>query len=156
MPDSSRLIKRFSKGGRLDRKPAGYSYLSRKLNPQEKLKIIRYLSGCRESLLEDLGGESNLSAQKLILVDRCVSLLSVLRGIEMFFEEDIMSKTGELAPALGKNYISYVNATRQILCALGLERKTERVLSPLEYIKQLDQGKKSPEKSTNTSGDGHE
>lgn len=153
MPETSRLIKRFTKGGRVDRKPAGFSYLSRKLQPQDKLKIIRYLSGCRDALIEDLGGTEGLSAQKLILIDRVVGLLGVIRGVEMFFESDIMSDNGELRPALGKNYISYVNATRQILCALGLERKTDQVLSPLEYIRQLDQDKKTDQESTSESMD---
>ena len=141
MPESSRLVKKFDKGGRLDRRPAGYSYLSRKLEPLGKLKIIRYLSGCRDALIIDLGGESSLSAQKLILIDRCISLLGVIRGIEESHQENIMTDRGELRPALGKNYLSYVNSARLILCSLGLERRTEQVLTPLELAAEIDKAK---------------
>jgi len=135
----SKLIKKFSRGGRRP-KPSGFSFLTRRCTPDEKLRITRYLTGCRDTLLQDLGGE-DLSAQKLILIDRLISLLAIIRGIEEFHQENIMTDTGELRPALGKNYLSYVNSARLILCSLGLERRTEQVLTPLELAAEIDKAK---------------
>jgi hypothetical protein len=153
----SKLTVKFPRGGRRA-KPSGFSFLTRRCNDEERLRITRYLIGCREMLIHDLGGEENLSAQKLILIDRLISLLGVIRGIEEYHQENIMTDDGGLRPALGKNYLSYVNSTRLILCSLGLERKSEQILSPMQYIREYDKKKKkkSSQKSTKTRGDGNE
>jgi len=83
---SERLAKPLTRGGQS--KPSGYSFLTRKVSPEERLRVIRYLSGCRESLIDDLGGAESLSAQKLILIDHAISLLAVIRGIEEYHQED--------------------------------------------------------------------
>lgn len=119
-------------------KPAGYSFLTKKCSETERVRITRYLSACRDGVIQDLGGEEALSAAKLILVDRLVSLLGVIRGIESYHQDDILTAQGELKPALGKNYLSYVNSTRLILCALGLEKIPKGPASLEDVIAQFD------------------
>ena len=140
----SRLVKRFPRGGKR-RQPAGFSFLTRRCTHDERVRIVKYLIGCREALLEDLGGEENLSAQKLMLIDRLISLLGVVRGIEEHHKDNIMNSDGSLKPALGKNYLAYVNSARQILALLGLERRSEQVLTPLELAEMIDQEKERGE-----------
>ena len=122
MPES-RLEKIILKGGRQHR-PCGYSFLTRKCDPEERLRVRRYLTAARAAIVEDLGGEEALTAAKIILIDRCISLLAVLRGIEEYFKENLLTDNGELPPALSKNFISYNNSLRLNLCSLGLERHT--------------------------------
>lgn len=122
MPES-RLEKIILKGGRQHR-PAGYSFLTRKCEREERIRIVKYLTGCRDAILTDLGGEENLSAQKLILIDRLISLLGVVRGIEEFHRENILDKDGNAKNALCKTYLAYVNSCRLMLTTLGLERHT--------------------------------
>ena len=125
-------------------KPPGYSFLSRRCDEGERLRIRRYLQAVRERLIQDLGGIEALSVQKIILIDRLISLLGVVRGVEEFFKEDILDKTGNLRPALGKNYLSYVNSARLILVNLGLERHT-RSETIQDLIKEFDQKKEEGE-----------
>lgn len=119
----SRLVKQLLHPGR-ETLPAGYSFLTRKCEREERVRIVKYLIGCRDAILTDLGGEENLSAQKLILIDRLISLLGVVRGIEEFHRESIMDKDGNVKNALCKTYLSYVNSCRLMLTTLGLERHT--------------------------------
>jgi hypothetical protein len=147
-----KLIAKFQRGGRRG-KPAGFSFLTRRCAPDERLRITRYLTGCRQALVEDLGGEENLSAQRLILIDRLISLLGVIRGIEEFCHEDIMNSDGSLKPALGKSYLAYVNSARQILCVLGLERASDQLPSIRDIIAEFDAGKAN-EKGQQSTTDG--
>lgn len=135
-----KLIAKFQRGGRRA-KPAGFSFLTRRCAPDERLRIVRYLTGCRQALVGDLGGGENLSAQKLILIDRLISLLGVIRGIEEYHQENILNGDGSLKAALGKNYLAYVAQARLILTALGLEKKTGEVLTPLELAAEIDKAK---------------
>lgn len=137
----SKLIKRFERGGRRPR-PYGYSYLTKKATPEERLRIVRYVEAVRSGLIEDLGPrEEDLTAAQILLIDRLISLLGVIRGIEEYHQEDIMNGDGSLKPALGRNYLAYVNSTRQILALLGLERRSEQVLTPLELAAEIDKEK---------------
>ncbi len=153
----SRLIAKFQRGGKR-RQPAGFSFLTRRCSHDERTRIVKYLIGCREALLADLGGEENLSAQKLMLIDRLISLLGVVRGIEEHHKDNILNRDGTLKPSLGKNYLSYVNSSRQILMCLGLERVTDKIPSIAEIVAEIDleKDKKVEHKTTNPGGDGHE
>ena len=103
-----------------------------------------------------MGGKENLNVQQITLIDKLISLHGVIRGIEEFHQENVMTDCGQLRPALSKNYLSYIYCARRILCSLGLEWKGERILSPLEYISQLDRDKDTGQESTNSNGDGYE
>ena len=127
-------------------KPPGFSFLTRKCSVEERLRIRRYLQATREGLIRDLGGIENLSVQKLILIDRLISLLGVIRGIEEFFKEDILTAGGSVRASLGKNYLSFTNSARLILVNLSLERHT-REETIQDLIKQFDTEKEEEERS---------
>ena len=128
----------------------GFSFLTTGRLPEHRIELLRHLSGVRAGLIEDLGGEQALSTGELVLIDRCISLLGVLRCIEEFVKEEGVFKNGELQPALGKNYLGFTNSLKQILALLGLRKQDIDELSPLEYIKQYDAEKaqESGEKTT--------
>lgn len=148
MPQSDSSLAKPLPLGRRQPKPAGFSFLTKRCSPEDRLKIIRYLSGCRNALLTDLGGEENLSAQKIILIDRLVSLLGVIRGIEEFHSENILTPTGDLKPALGKNYLSFINSTRLLLTTLGIERHSEPLLTATDLIAAADREQEREEERT--------
>lgn len=81
-----------------------------------------------------------MSTQELILIDRCVSILGVLRCIEEFCKEKGVFKGDELQPSLGKHYISYTNSLKQILSLLGIESRAEdKVLTMAELTKKIEE-----------------
>ncbi len=132
----AKLERKLSKG-RPKTTHGGYSFLVSGRLPEHRVELLRYLSGCRNGLIEDLGG--NLSTQETVLVDRCVSLLGVLRCIEEHCKERGVFKGDELQPSLGKHYISFTNSLKQILALLGLKKQDIDELSPLELAQKIDQ-----------------
>lgn len=133
-------------------KPAGYSYLTRRCDQEERLRVMRYLSGCRSALIEDLGGEQTLSAAKIILIDRLISLLGVIRGIEEYHKENIMASDGSLKSALSKNYLAYVNSCRLILTSLGLERQSKDSTQTVQdIIREFDENEENRRKEESES-----
>ena len=138
----SKLEKRLPKG-RPKATHGGFSFLTTGKLPEHRVSLQRYLSACRNGLTEDLGGEVNMSTQELILIDRCVSILGVLRCIEEFCKEKGVFKGDELQPSLGKHYISYTNSLKQILSLLGIESRTEdKVLTMAELSKVIEEEEK--------------
>jgi hypothetical protein len=115
----SKLEKRLPKG-RPKATHGGFSFLTHGRLPEHRVELRRYLSACRNGLIEDLGGD--LSTQETILIDRCISLLGVIRCIEEYSKEQGVFNNGKLQPALGKHYISYTNSLKQILSLLGIDR----------------------------------
>lgn len=140
--NESKLEKRLPKG-RPKATHGGFSFLTTGRLPEHRVSLQRYLSACRNGLTEDLGGEVNMSTQELILIDRCVSILGVLRCIEEFCKEKGVFKGDELQPSLGKHYISYTNSLKQILSLLGIESRTEdKVLTMAELSKVIEEEEK--------------
>jgi len=138
----SKLEKRLPRG-RPKATHGGFSFLTTGRLPEHRVSLQRYLSACRNGLTEDLGGEVNMSTQELILIDRCVSILGVLRCIEEFCKEKGVFKGDELQPALGKHYISYTNSLKQILSLLGIESRAEdKVLTMAELSKVIEEEEK--------------
>lgn len=128
----------------------GYSYLAHGQLPSQRLVLIRYLTAIRGSLVADLGGtEDNLSAQEVILIDRCISLMGVIRCIEEDAKEKGVFKGDSLRPSLGKHYISYTNSLKQILQLLGLKRRTlDDGRSVQDVIKEFDREKEAQAKAS--------
>ncbi|TET74984.1 MAG: hypothetical protein E3J56_01435 [Candidatus Aminicenantes bacterium] len=145
----AKLERKLSKG-RPKATHGGFSFLVSGRLPAHRVSLQRYLSASRNGLIEDLGGEENLSTQELILIDRSVSILGVLRCIEEFCKERGVFKGDEIQPSLGKHYVSFNNSLKQILALLGLRKHDIDELTPLEYIKQYDAEKaqESGEKTT--------
>lgn len=141
--NESRLEKKLPRGAQRQTH-GGYAFLVHGQLPEHRVVLMRHLSSVRAALVFDLGGtEDNLSAQQIILIDRCISLLGVVRCIEEHCKEKGVFKGDSLQPSLGKNYISFTNSLKQILQLLGLERHSEKVLTPIEYIDEFDRKKKA-------------
>lgn len=133
----SKLEAKLKRGGQR-RTHGGYAFFVHGRLPAHRVVLRRHLSAVRAALINDLGGsENNLSAQQIILIDRCVSLLGVIRCIEEDAKEKGVFKGDSLRPSLGKHYISYTNSLKQILQLLGLEWQAYKALIPLECIKEF-------------------
>jgi hypothetical protein len=122
--------------GRPPRTHGGYAFLTSGKLPEQRAHLIRYLSNVRAGLIHDLGGsEENLSTQQIILIDRIISILGVVRCIEEHAKEyGVMERGGKLSPSLGQHYISFNNTLRLTLQLLGIDRAEPKVLSPIEII----------------------
>ena len=134
--------KRHAKGQRgRPMKHGGYSLMIRRGELPERLTHIRrYLTAVRAGLVQDIAGqEENLTTAQLVLVDRAISLLSVLRTIESSLSEEGIMRGQVLAKILQENYITYTNSLRLILRELGIDkRQTSDVLDLGKYIEQKD------------------
>lgn len=111
--------------------------------PQGRNYIRQYLTDIREGLVRDKGPtEKDLTTAELILIDRIVTKLGIVRCIEEHCRETVVMEKGELVPSLGKNYITYCNSVRSDLRALGIEGKVaDDVIDLGTYIKsKADQG----------------
>jgi len=70
---------------------------------------------------------------QLILIDRLISLLGVIRLIEEKAKEDGVFTGRNLAPSLRTSYIAYNNTVRLTLEKLGIEREElVRDITPAE------------------------
>jgi len=112
--------------GRPAIKHGGYSLMVRSGDLPERRSYLRtYLTRVRAGLIRDLGPtEEDLSTAEVILVDRIVSKLSILRCVEEHVREvGVFDKGGELVPVLGRNYLSWANSIRLDLQALGIDKR---------------------------------
>lgn len=109
--------------------------------PEDRLYIERYLTGVRQGLIRDLGGgvEDSLTTAQLILVDRTVSILGVLRCIEEYIRENTVMQGDQLSTSLKQAYLAYNNTIRSNLVVLGVEKKVgNHSRTTLEVIKEFD------------------
>jgi len=139
----NRLEAPLARGGQT-RTHGGYSFLTTGQLPEHRLRLQRHLTATRAALINDLGGtEAHLSAQQIILIDRCISLLGVIRCIEEDAKEKGVFQGDSLRPSLGKHYISYTNSLKQILQLLGIEKQSpDDGRSVQDVIEEFDQEKK--------------
>lgn len=101
--------------------------------------IRRQLSLVRRSLIQDLGGLNNLSAQRIIILDGVISKLGVVRSMEEYIRSTAIMEGKELSPCLRKNYLAYRNSIDRSLVILGLDKQErESVLSIPELIDVVD------------------
>jgi len=100
----------------------GYSFIATGKLPKHRAYLLRYLSNCRAGLIHDLGDEDNLSTAQLILIDRVVSKLGLIRCVEEHTRENGAIIGKELAPILKASYLAYSNSLRLDLLALGIDR----------------------------------
>lgn len=127
----------------------GYSYLTTGRLPEHRRYIEQYLTAARMNLIKDLGPtEQDLTAAQIIIIDRVISILGVLRCLEEHTRENsVMVGKGELAPALRSSYLAFNNSLRLNLQALGINvKQTDSVPGPLEYIEEFDKSKKRTKK----------
>jgi len=105
-------------------KHGGYSFLVKGELPENRRHIKEYLTSFREGLIADLGpAEENLTTAQLVMVDRALGILGLLRCMEEHINETSVIQDGELSPLLRNSYLSYVNALRLILRELGIDKR---------------------------------
>jgi len=117
----------------------GYSFFTGGL-PAKRRHIESYLTAAREGMIYDLGeNEANLSAAQIILIDRTICMLGVCRQIEEFIRQNsTVMKGEELAPSLKASYLSYNNAIRLNLQALGIKKGFVKGKTALEeYLTEI-------------------
>lgn len=130
------------KTGRPRTTHGGYSYLVSGHISERNQHVLRYLVHCREGLIVDLdpGGEANLSTSQVVLVDRAVSILGVIRLIEEYAKVNGIMEGPHLTPSLGQHYLSFNNSLRLILNQLGVSKGAgERILTPIELVKRKEE-----------------
>ena len=107
----------------------GYSLIVAGEDEKHRAYLLRHLTECREGICRDLGGEVSMTMAQVILVDRVVSKLGIVRCIEEYVRENGIFDEKRLAPTLKESYLAYSNSIRLNLQALGIQKKTsEQVL----------------------------
>ena len=123
-------------------KHGGYSYLATGKLPEERKYIIQFLTAARENLIRDIGPtEQDLTAAQIILIDRIVTKLGVIRCIEEYIRENSVMEGKSLAPCLKESYIAYNNSVRLDLQALGIDKQVRERVDLDGYLKS-NYGKK--------------
>ena len=132
----SKLEAKLKRGGQKV-KHGGYSFLTKGKLPQNRKHVLKYLTAVRKHLIIDLGpGEGNLSAAKLILIDRVISKLGCIRCIEEHIRENSVMVGEELAPSLKASNLAFNNSVRLDLMAMGIEKKTADINSLDKYVEE--------------------
>lgn len=118
-----------NKTGRLGR-PAIHGAYSlqppdRLLRGRAKRRLRGYLSRVRETLILDLGGsEEKLTAGQLVLVDRAIAKLTIIRMIENYIAgAGVFDKPGMLRSVLTGPYVTFTRELRADLLALGISKR---------------------------------
>lgn len=130
------------------RSHGGYAYLTTGKLPVHRKYIEKYLTAVRNGLVRDLGPtEHDLTTAQIVIIDRIVSKLGIIRCIEEHTRENSVMIGSNLAPALGQSYLAYDNSIRLGLTALGISTKrADESLDVQGYIKQFDEDKKKKTK----------
>ncbi len=125
--------------------------------PERRAYLRAYLTEVREGLVNNLGPlEADLATAQVVLIDRVISKLSIIRCIEEHVrEKGVFTKAGELDSVLSKSYLAWANSIRLDLQALGLDKKAgEKILSPLEVAAEIDREKTAKDKEDGEKGAG--
>lgn len=86
--------------------------------------------------------ERDLTAAQIILIDRVVTKLGVIRCIEEYIRENTVMTESRLSPSLRESYLAYNNSIRLDLQALGInKRNKEAILTPYEIMEEEGKGK---------------
>jgi len=84
--------------------------------------VSRAVKELRAALVNDMGGEQNLSTQKSLILDRAVAKVFRCQAIETALYEG-----QELSPHTIGMYLALSNSLRKDLAALGLNRVARRI-----------------------------
>jgi hypothetical protein len=87
-------------------------------------EVSAALGKWREALIKDLGGEENISASAMLIIENAIDIKGILLAMINYIRRysSVVSK-GRLNPILSANFLAYANSLQRHLCALGLERK---------------------------------
>jgi len=144
----SKLTIKLKRGGQKI-KHGGYSFLVKGELPENRKHVLRYLTAARENLIRDLGpAEEDLTTAQIIIIDRIVSKLGVIRCIEEHIRENSVMVGHTLASSLKASYLAYNNSIRLDLVVLGIDkRKGDEALDVQTYIRRFDAEKEAEEKA---------
>lgn len=117
------------------KKHGGYTYLNTGKLPKGRREVERYLTAVREGLIRDIGPtEKDLTTAQLILCDRVVTKLGVIRCIEEHIRENSVFRGNRLSESLRESYITYNESVRRDLKELGInKRQSDQVVSLRDY-----------------------
>ena len=95
------------------RSHGGYAYLTTGKLPVHRKYIEKYLTAVRNGLVRDLGPtEHDLTTAQIVIIDRVVSKLGIIRCIEEHSKENGTFRDQRLAPSLKESYLAYSNSIR--------------------------------------------
>lgn len=121
----------------------GYAFLRTGEMPQEKAHLVKYLSGLREGLIQDLGPkESDLTTAQKLLVERLISKVGFLRLIEEYAMSQGLFQGNRLLPVIERNYIGIDTAIQRNLSLLGIGTKRQSEGRTLEAVVEELEAKK--------------
>lgn len=98
--------------------------------------ICRFLRANYYEILNDLGGEENLSTMQLALVEKFCFLAYSLRNLEMQIAEKTQNLEADYQGELTGRWIQGLNALLGLGKTLGLKRKPKKVESLATYVKK--------------------
>ena len=103
---------------------------------QEAKKLNTVMKG----LVDDLGGQGNLTAPQSLLLDNIRSKLVVIFQISQYVDrkDSIINEDGELIACLGRNFTTYSESLRRDLEALYSVKRKSGSLNYNDVIKQLE------------------
>jgi hypothetical protein len=136
----SKLTTKLKRGGQKI-KHGGYSFLVKGELPENRKHVLKYLTAARQNLIKDLGPtEDDLTAAQIIIIDRIISKLGVVRCIEEYIRENTVMTGARLSPSLRESYLAYNNSIRLDLQALGIDkRKADDVLTPWQLARKVEE-----------------
>ncbi len=116
----------------------GYSLIKTGKLPSGRRGIRKYLENTREGLVRDFGPtEADLSTGQIVLIDRVISKLGIVRLIEEHTREsgNIFNADGGLVGSLKESYLAFNNSVRLSLLALDkLDRQRDQETNIDDYI----------------------
>lgn len=123
----------------------GFSFLVTGKLPEHRAYLLSYLTAARAELVRDLGPtENDLTAAQVILIDRIVSMLGVVRCIEEHIRGNSVMVGQNLASPLKESYLTYNNSIARILDKLGIKTKVgEGILDVQEAVTKFDKEKEA-------------
>jgi len=126
-----------------------YSLMATGEYPDSRKDVSRWLGVVRRTMIHDLGPtESDLTAAQLVLIDRAIGKLGVIRCVEEHVRKTGVIQNGNVAPVLRDVYLAYSNSLRLDLMALGIgTKRAGEVLDVHEYIEEFDKRERDEEQS---------
>ena len=119
---------KFIKGNRAAVKSGAYS-------KRLPLGIRRKAAVIWERLVQDLGPtEKDLTTAQLILIDRIVAKLGIVRCIEEHINKKAVMSGSRLSPSLRESYLAYNNSIRLDLSALGIDKRQGEDFDMMKYV----------------------
>src|SRR4030042_4642396 len=114
----------------------GYSIRTPKdlIKGQARQRLRKYLTDFRAGLTRDLGGEDQLTAAQVVLIDRALANLHLVRLIEIYTAEaGPWAEPGKLRHVLPGPYVTFARELREDLRLLGITRKLPEAIEVLPW-----------------------